>query len=197
MTRSHNERCPECKKSVRNLLAATFGDVKVNWDLHLPCRMADYKNTKVSDVLGRIYDALKRYRGFTDFVRAKKLSRADFFIPSQSLIIEFDESQHFTKPRDITLSHYSDNCDFGFSLNRWRTLCQQLKKRDNDPLFRDEQRAWYDTIKDFAPMLSGAGKTVRLYARDSVWCSLNSKTKAHLHLFEKIMAGNLYPGGES
>lgn len=91
MTQSHNERCRDCKKSVGNLLAATFGDVKVNWDLELPCRMADYKNTKMNDVLVRVYDALKRYRGYKDFVRAKKLSRADFFIPSQSLIIEFDE----------------------------------------------------------------------------------------------------------
>ena len=187
MTRSHNERCPDCKTSIRNLLAARFGIVEVNWDLGLPCTMEDYKNTSQGAVLATIYDALKKHRGFDHFVRSKKLPRVDFFIPDRSLIFEFDESQHFTKPRDITLSHYPEYRQFGFSLRRWRTLCQQLNKRDNDPPFRDEQRAWYDTLRDFAPILSGLGRTVRLYSRDAVWCSLNPKNASDLHAFEQFI----------
>jgi hypothetical protein len=109
MTKSHNERCRHCKESVRDLLSARFGVVEVNWDLGLPCSMEDYKNTSQGSVLGGIYDALKRHRGFDHFVRSKKLPRVDFFIPDRSLIFEFDESQHFTKPREITLNHYPQN----------------------------------------------------------------------------------------
>jgi hypothetical protein len=88
-----------CKKSVRNLLAARFGVVEVNWDLDLPCMMEDYKNIGLNDVLGSVHDALQKHRGYDHFVRSKKLPRVDFFLPGQSLIVEFDESQHFTKPR--------------------------------------------------------------------------------------------------
>jgi hypothetical protein len=153
--------------------------------------MADYKNTSLSAVLGTIDNALKKHRGFDHFVRSKKLPRVDFFIPDRSLIVEFDESQHFTKPRDITLNHYPEYREFGFSLKRWRTLCQQLHKRDNDPPFRDEQRAWYDTLRDFAPILSGTGRTVRLYSRDAIWCSLSPNHESDLRFFEKFMPRKL------
>jgi hypothetical protein len=188
MTRRHNERCRECKTSVRNLLAARFGLVNANWDLGLPCTMEDYRQTSIGDTLGAIYRALQEHRRFDDFVRSKRLPRVDFFIPSQSLVIEFDESQHFTKPRDITLSHYHSLPECGFSLQRWRALCQQLDSRDNDPPFRDEQRAWYDTLRDVAPILSGVGQTMRLYSRDAVWCSLNPGNERDLLAFEQFLS---------
>ena len=65
--------------------------------------MAHYRDTSLNDVLGPIYHALQNHRGFDNFVRSKKLPRVDFFIPGRSLIIEFDESQHFTKPRYVAL----------------------------------------------------------------------------------------------
>ena len=36
-----------------------------------------------------------------------------------------------------------------------------------------EQRAWYDTLRDLVPSIVGLQPTVRLYARDRVWCSLD------------------------
>jgi hypothetical protein len=188
MTKNHNERCRECKKSVRNLLAARFGVVDVNWDLDLPCMMEDYKNIGLNDVLGSVHDALQKHRGYDHFVRSKKLPRVDFFLPGQSLIVEFDESQHFTKPRDIALSLYPRDAEFGFSVDKWRALCQKLNKRDNDPPFRDEQRAWYDTLRDFAPLLWGNGQVVRLYSRDVVWCSLNPDNETDLAVFEQVIS---------
>ena len=38
---------------------------------------------------------------------------------------------------------------------------------------RDEQRAWYDTLRDLVPSIMGLQPTVRLYASDQVWCSLD------------------------
>lgn len=185
--RNHNERCRDCKERVKYLLFALFGQVEGNWDLDLPCRLEDYKNTDLYDTLAPIHKALQKHRGIDHFTKARKLPKVDFFIPTQKLIIEFDESQHFTKPRDIALSLYPNGQDFGFSVERWRTLCQRLDKRDRYPLYRDEQRAWYDTLRDFAPILTGAGQTIRLYSRDFVWCSLNSGTESDLRAFEQII----------
>jgi hypothetical protein len=184
MKKSHNERCPECKQSVRNLLATCFGAVEVYWDLCLPCHVDDCKNTSVSNVLHKVCDALQRYRGFDHFIKSKKLPRVDFFIPNLSLIVEFDESQHFTEPRDIALGLYPPDVTFGFSIYKWRALCQTLNKHDNDPPYRDEQRAWYDTMRDFAPSLLGRGRVVRLYSRDCIWCSLNPEKKSDVDKFK-------------
>jgi len=164
-----------------------FGDVNVNCDLDIPCRLEDYTNTNLHSTLGLLHEALQKHRGFDHFVKSKKLPRVDFFIPGRKLIVEFDESQHFTKPRDTTLSLYPYGQDFGFSIVKWRKLCQELDKRDNDPPYRDEQRAWYDTLRDFAPILWGAGKIIRLYARDLVWCSMNSDTESDLRIFEQLL----------
>lgn len=183
----HNERCRDCKENVRNLLAALLGAVEVNWDLDLPGKLEDFTNTSLYDSLGIVHEALQKNRGFKQFVRSKKMPRVDFFIPERKLIIEFDESQHFTKPRDVALSLYPNGQYFGFSVERWRTLCQELSKSDNDPPYRDEQRAWYDTLRDFTPILWGTGQTIRLYSRDLVWCSLNSNAESDLRAFEQII----------
>lgn len=189
-TKVHNERCRDCKENVKNLLATIFGKVEVNYNINLPARLEDYSDTNIYDGIAPVYKALKNHRGFDAFVKAKKLPRVDFFIPSQKLVIEFDESQHFTAPREITLSLYPESDLYGFSVGRWRTLCQELNNRDNDPPYRDEQRAWYDTLRDFAPFLWGAGKTVRLYSRDYVWCSLNSREESDLETFKEILFRN-------
>ena len=120
-------------------------------------------------------------------MKATRLPKIDYFIPSGGLIIEFDESQHFTKPREITFNHYPNNIEIGFSKEKWTSLCQKLNKKDNDPPYRDEQRAWYDVVRDFAPQLLGAGKTIRLHARDEIWCSLNPKNETDLLRFKNLI----------
>lgn len=183
----HNERCRGCKEAIANLLATIFGEVQINHDIDLPARLEDYLDTDIYADIAPVYQALQNHRGFHEFVKAKKLPRVDFFIPDQKLIIEFDESQHFTEPRDIALSLYPNKREFGFPVNRWRSLCKDLGKQDNDPPFRDEQRAWYDTLRDFAPFLWKTGKTVRLFSRDVVWCSLNPKEESDLEKVRRII----------
>jgi hypothetical protein len=185
--KSHNERCCECKISVRNMLAALFGCVEVNWDLNLPCRLEDYRNTSLASILGEIHEALENLRGFKHFVRSYNLPRVDYFIPGKNLIIEFDESQHFTKPREVALSLYPRKHGWGFSLKRWGELCRSLDKRDDNPPYRDEQRAWYDTLRDFAPRIRGSGQTLRLYSRDQKWCSMNPHSESDLNDFRQIL----------
>lgn len=185
---AHNERCKDCKESIKRLLSVIFDDVEENYNINLPSRLEDYSGTNIYKYIAPIYHSLTKYRGYEGFVKAKKLPRVDFFIPTKNIIVEFDESQHFTKPREIVLSHYSDYQEgCGFPVDKWRALCQMLNKKDNDPPYRDEQRAWYDTLRDFAPLLWQTGKTIRLYSRDFVWCSLNINEQSDLKIFSEFI----------
>jgi len=170
------------------LLEKIIGKVEINYDVNLPSKIEDYSDEKVYDDLFPIYTALQKHRGFTTFVKTRKLPRVDFYIPDKKFIVEFDESQHFTIPRELTLSLYPQKSKYGFSVDRWRKLCKDMNMRDNDPPYRDEQRAWYDTLRDFAPVLWGSGKTIRLYSRDFIWCSLNAKNKSDLQTFSNFLA---------
>jgi hypothetical protein len=183
----HYQRCRDCKSRVRDLLAELYGDVVVNCDLDLSASLSSYRGDALYDSLQGVYSALQRYRGHSVFVRRKKLAPVDFFIPKEGIIVEFDESQHFTAPREISLRNYPKDQKFGFSVERWCCLCRSLCKQDNDPIFRDEQRAWYDTVRDFAPTFFGRGLTIRLYAGDLQWCSLRPRQTSDLEIFRQAL----------
>lgn len=188
--KTHSQSCRACKESVRCMLSVLYGKVEVNWQLDLPCRVENMRHTSYYGTLHKIHDALRKHRNYGYFVRARKLPKVDFFVPSRDLIVEFDESQHFTKPREIALGFYPPDLKVLFPVYRWRVLCRELNKRDNDPPYRDEQRAWYDTLRDFAPALLGKGEVARLYARDMVWCSLDPKNKSDIRRFRGFLMGN-------
>ncbi|OQB68399.1 MAG: hypothetical protein BWX92_03934 [Deltaproteobacteria bacterium ADurb.Bin135] len=42
-------------------------------------------------------------------------------------------------------------------------------------------------VRDFAPLLWKTGRTVRLYSRDLVWCSLSPKTEPDVQTFMKFI----------
>ncbi|MCK4444157.1 MAG: hypothetical protein KAW09_06415, partial [Thermoplasmata archaeon] len=109
------------------------------------------------------------------------------------LILEFDESQHFTAPRKIALENYPEELILGYDKNRWRTLCEQIDAKDNDPacVYRDEQRAWYDALKDFLPTMMGLSPTVRLYSKDVHWCSLNHNVPSDVKRFKTLLEGRI------
>jgi len=145
----HNERCAECKEIILKLLERAYGKVERNHKFKVGALPEDFKHTPYYEKLREIYETLQNHRGFKEFVRSSTLPNCDFFIPEPGFIVEFDESQHFTFPRKITLSHYPDNIILGFDRKRWMALCEEINTRDTDPPFRDEQRAWYDTVRDF------------------------------------------------
>ena len=101
--------------------------------------------------------------------------------------MEFDESQHFTNPRKLSLSRYLDHQPLGFSRSRWIALCEKHNAKDNDPPYRDEQRAWYDTLRDIVPSLKGFQPTLRLHAQDFEWCSLDPNSSYDQQLFLGII----------
>ena len=171
----HYQSCKECKKTIFQLLCAEFGSENVisQYDLNISGFLEGYKTHPNFLILKQIEDELKAHRGFNNFVSKRKLSPVDYFVKSVGLIIEFDESQHFTKPRSMTLERYPESVGLGFNRRRWLQLCTDLNRHDNDPPHRDEQRAWYDTLRDFAPVLLGLQPIVRIYAGDTEWCNLD------------------------
>lgn len=183
----HDERCPECKKTIGEMLVNIYGSVKSNYKFDAGARLEDYSEFWRYADLQKIFHSLQNYRGYKDFVRTQKLPPCDFFVPDPGFIVEFDESQHFTTSRKLSLLHYPDDLWLGFSRQIWIGLCDRIQARDNDPQFRDEQRAWYDTLRDFLPDILGLGSTVRLYSREREWCSLNPGNKTDVATFKNLI----------
>ena len=101
--------------------------------------------------------------------------------------MEFDETQHFTAPRAITLRGLPSNQAVGFSAERWIALCGSTNARDNDPPYRDEQRAWYDVLRDVLPQEYDLQPTSRLLDREIAYCALNAENAADVAVFEKML----------
>ena len=188
-TTHHDERCPNCKKKIKELLEKIYGKVEQNYRFEIGTRLNDFINTPYYEKLKKIYDALRSYRGFENFVRARKLPACDFFVPKPGFVIEFDESQHFTEPRRIALENYPEGLKLGFDKKKWMDHCKKIKAQDNNPPYRDEQRAWYDTLRDFLPMIKNLKPTVRLYAKDYVWCSFDPNNSSDVERFKQILEG--------
>lgn len=182
---SHNERCKECKVRVRQLLEKIYGPVITNYRIPISTKLEDFRDHPRYPILNEIYTSLQKHRGFTEFVRASYVD-VDFFLLEQKMIIEFDESQHFTEPRKIALSHYPSDLNIGYSREAWMKHCDEIRAYDNDPPYRDEQRAWYDTLRDFIPEIKGFQPTVRLYAKDMEWCRMDRENPDNVKKFKNI-----------
>jgi len=185
----HNERCPECKKTIERMLKKIYGEVNVNYRFEIGTLPENFHGTKYYPYLKEIFSKLQEFRGHKHFVKSKFLPHCDFFVPNPGFIVEFDESQHFTICRKITLEMYPDELKLGFDRDRWIKLCEEINAKDNNPPYRDEQRAWYDTLRDFVPAIKGLKPTVRLFARDFRWCSLNSNNPSDVKRFKSLLKG--------
>ncbi len=181
------ERCRHCKKTIKKLLEKIYGNVEENYKFHVGTRPDDFRESQYYNDLTNIFNALQKYRGFKDFVRAKTLPNCDFYVPDPGFILEFDESQHFTLPRKLTLEKYPTNLKLDFNKEQWIQLCQRFKSKDNDPPYRDEQRAWYDTLRDFLPNILGLKPTKRIFSQDFEWCSLSPDNPKHVEKFKRLI----------
>jgi len=188
----HNQSCKDCKIRVFELLSAIYGDVEQNYKIGIKTKLENYEEVSDYSNLEKIYNSLVNERGYDSFIKKSKLSPVDYYVKnendkSKEFILEFDESQHFTLLRKISLENYPKTWDLGFDKERWIELSRVLDRHDKDPIYRDEQRAWYDTLRDFAPNILGIAPTVRLYASDCIWCELNFDNKNNLKTFKDII----------
>src|SRR5712692_8029693 len=191
MIPDHSGHCRRCKEQVRWLLTALYGDCRVSYSFSWAAKVQDYEHTAIGDSLRRIYDGLGQLRGYRDFIKSAQVPPCDYYIPSRPFILEFDESQHFSRPRLVSLTLYPLDFKAGFSLSRWRELCREVNAEDDEPADRDERRAWYDVLRDLVPTLHGFHPTVRLYAGEFAWCSLDSASVKDREIFRSILKDRL------
>jgi hypothetical protein len=194
-TRRHNERCKDCKTAVRKLLGKLYGGVEANWRFDVPTKPDALGNTRFQNALAGIYQSLQANRGFGGFARSPILPHSDWFVTQPGFIVEFDESQHFTACRAIALAAYPEDLLLGFDRRLWLERCHKISAKDNDPPYRDEQRAWYDTLRDFLPEFLDLKPTVRLYAgereRQGGWCNLDPERPQDVQTFRQILSDRL------
>lgn len=140
------------KKELYDSLTSIFTNVKpemkFDW-LFVP------KHENMPDDIRRIYNALCKHRNYTDFDSPGIKLSCDFFLPGWRLIIEVDERQHFTNPRGLSILNYPQDVTFNFDEKLWRKRCDDVNATDNDPPHRDEQRAYYDSLRDLLAVRNG------------------------------------------
>jgi len=191
MSAEHSGHCRDCKEQVRRLLLGLYGDCRVNHVFPWPAQVQDYEHTIIGDTLRRIHTTLGALRGYRDFARSAQVPPCDYYVTSPSFIVEFDESQHFSRPRMFSLTLYPPEFKAGFLLSHWRELCLKINAEDHDPPDRDERRAWYDVLRDLVPTLHGFCPTVRLYAGEFAWCSLDDKSLENREFFSSLLQNGL------
>jgi hypothetical protein len=175
---AHYEHCRKCKNVFIKALTKEFGEITEQWKSGWPCRIDDVlRLPEISKAKARsikeIYTNLQQHRGYHNFVGVRKLPACDYYIKSLDCIVEFDESQHFTAPRALAFSLYPRGIKLGYDRKIWLRRCKELDRHDNDPADRDEKRAWYDTLRDILPPAFGMNPTIRILAKEKIWCEEN------------------------
>ena len=184
-------RCSECKNTIMEMLSRIYGLVKVEHKFMLSTKIEAYEGFACYPHLKKVFDALESFRGYTNFNRTSTLKPCDMYVVEKDFVAEIDEPQHFSLARAVSLEAYPSALKTAFPVQKWIQLCKTIRSVDNDPVFRDEQRAWYDALRDFLPLIDGFMPTMRIYTSDYEWCSLNPKDTGDQHTFINLVRGNV------
>lgn len=174
---------------MQELLNAIHGDCRPNHQFPWSARPEDYAGSAIGAPLETIRAALGDLRGHRDFIKSALMPPCDYFVADPPFIVEFDENQHFSRARLVTLSNYPEGISVGFEISRWQELCREIDAVDDTPFDRDERRAWYDTLRDLLPTVHGFKPTVRLYAKEFMWCSLETGSTQDVSVFSSLLEG--------
>jgi hypothetical protein len=179
------------KEALKKVLEREFGTVELNrgfdW-LVVP------QQASMDAAVVRIREKLVHYRGFDEFYTAGRKLYCDFYVPNCQLIVEYDERQHFTVPRALCLVEYPNDLPLGFDRENWLEACRTTRACDNEPLYRDEQRAFYDTLRDFLAVRNGFA-LVRINHGDWDWNE--PRSGEHVRELIRKSTGDVAPPGEA
>lgn len=134
------------------------------------------KQDELKEPLASIFQAIQAMRGFSTFAGAGRSLRCDFYIPSQKLIVEYDERQHFTIQRAKALELYPSGTSLEFDRQEWIKTCNSIRATDPSPPYRDEQRAFYDSMRDILAAQNGY-RLVRFRQGDFDWTGHEAEAK--------------------
>jgi len=158
------------RTAFKNILEKHFGKVEIEKkfpEIYIP----NLSNRLAMGAdLQRILDRIESFR---DMKIAKwqtnRMLSFDFFVTRINVAVEFDERQHFTLPRAASLRAYPDSAMLGYDKGKWIRLCEEINAGDNSPAYRDEQRAFYDAIRDIMAPRIGLKPVIRIYESDVLW----------------------------
>ena len=177
------------REAFRQALAKRWGPVETEqrFDAVRVPDLAD--RSAMSPVLRRVLEAIEAHRGIQ--VQGRKNFRLafDLYLPEVDLAIEFDERQHFTPLRAAALAASPDHGVLGFDRDRWIALSEQIRAGDNSPAYRDEQRAFYDAIRDLIAPKAGLRPLVRVFEEDVKWEQEGDDSPAARRLLGEIENG--------
>jgi very-short-patch-repair endonuclease len=137
------------------------------------------KSDELQEPLARIFQSLQAMRGISNFATAARSLQCDFYISNKRLIFEYDERQHFTIQRAKALELYPAELSLGFGRQQWIDACNSIKAIDRSPPYRDEQRAFYDSLRDILAVQNGV-RLIRLRHGTYDWTHPNADQ--HLRL---------------
>jgi len=113
-------------------------------------------------------------RGNDVFKRVQQLQCDAYFGGKYNFIFEFDEYQHFSSARLVTLNNYPPDLRLNYSLGDWKKQCSlnsskadkyRFNKKTIDFNFeggRTCQRAYLDCFRDLLPQHNGLNPTLRI-----------------------------------
>ena len=127
------------------------------------------RDSLMPPVFRKILRAVEGHRNMRIEGRPALKPKFDFYIPQINVAIEFDERQHFTPSRAVALRSYPANIKLGFDRKRWIALSEEIRAGDNSPRYRDEQRSFYDAVRDILASKAGLKPVVRVYENDVAW----------------------------
>jgi hypothetical protein len=161
------------KQALFDLLQKKFGTVQC--EAEFPWLVVPALDD-LTEPISSIYHALQAMRGLSTFAKAGRSLRCDFCIPQEHLIVEYDERQHFTIQRSKSLELYPADLSLGFDRTEWITACKSIKATDLSPLYRDEQRAYYDSLRDILAARHGY-RLIRFRQGDFDWTCQDAEEK--------------------
>jgi hypothetical protein len=168
------------KNALHILLQKHFGFIEVekkyDW-----LKTPDFKNLPKEYI--SIVKALESYRNRTGFKKSNYKLSCDIVLEEFKILFEYDENQHFSKQRGISLENYPKDIILNFDKTHWINSCNKINAKDNDPksLDRDEIRAFYDSVRDIEASKNGY-KLIRIKHGDFDWESDQSETNLKLLL---------------
>jgi very-short-patch-repair endonuclease len=178
------------KNALQKLLQKHYGHIetekKFDW-LKTP------DNDNLPEEYRKIVTALSNYRNQTGFQKSHYQLPCDIILDDQKLIIEYDEYQHFSEARKITLENYPEDIQLYYPKEKWIEACDKINAKDNSPVDRDERRAYYDTVRDIEAYKHGY-ILLRIKHGDFDWEMEGAEKYFHQLLMDKDTENNTQLG---
>jgi hypothetical protein len=168
--KSWNRSAVKCARraALKDILERNYGRIQIEWK----CKIAVpdlVERTSMQAALQQILNAIEAHRSIVVHGRNGHLLAFDLFLEEVDLPIKYDERQHFTPLRAASLRAYPRRACLGFDRARWIRLCDEIRAGDNSPRYRDEQRAFDDSVRDILAPRLGLLPVVRIFEEDVVW----------------------------